>query len=186
MTSAPTIETQRLRLRAHVSSDFDAYADVFASDRAGYMGQLKRRQAWFNFCSDVAQWSLFSHGAWAVETLKDVTFVGQVALLKPDHFPELELGWMMTEAGEGQGYAFEAAQVARDFAYAELGAETLVSYIHPKNARSIALATRLGAVRDDTATRPDGETLEDCVVYRHPDAAALQSGDADGGMEAYV
>jgi RimJ/RimL family protein N-acetyltransferase len=182
MTTAPTIDTQNLRLRAHVSADFDAYADVFASDRAGYMGQLKRRQAWFSFCSDVAQWSLFGHGAWAVETLDGGTFVGQVALLKPDHFPELELGWMMTAQGEGKGYAFEAAQMARDYAYAELGQDTLVSYIDPKNTRSIALATRLGAVRDDNAERPDGETLIETVVYRHPEASALM----DGGMEAYA
>jgi RimJ/RimL family protein N-acetyltransferase len=182
MTTAPTIETQNLRLRAHVSADFDAYADVFASTRAGYMGQLKRRQAWFSFCSDVAQWSLFGHGAWAVERLNDGALVGQVALLKPDHFPELELGWMMTAAGEGKGYAFEAAQMARDYAYAELGRDTLVSYIDPKNTRSIALATRLGAMRDDTAARPDGETLNETVVYRHPDASALM----DGGLEAYT
>jgi RimJ/RimL family protein N-acetyltransferase len=186
MTTAPTIDTQRLRLRAHVSSDFDAYADVFASDRAGYMGQLKRRQAWFSFCSDVAQWSLFGHGAWAVERLEDGAFVGQVALLKPDHFPELELGWMMTAEGEGKSYAFEAAQMARDFAYVELGRDTLVSYIDPKNTRSIALATRLGAMRDDTAVCPDGETHDETIVYRHPCAAALLQGAQDGGMEAYA
>jgi len=93
---------------------------------------------------------------------------------------------MMTEAGEGKGYAFEAAQMARDFAYAELGRDTLVSYIDPNNTRSIALATRLGAQRDDTAARPDGETLEETIVYRHPDAAALLEGDHDGGMEAYA
>lgn len=182
MTTAPTIETQRLRLRTHRIADFDAYADVFASDRASYMGQLKRRQAWFSFCSDVAQWALFGHGAWGIERLEDGRFVGQVALLKPDHFPELELGWMLTAEGEGHGYAFEAAQIVRDYAYAEMGRDTLVSYIDPNNTRSIALAERLGALRDDTAARPDGESLEETVVYRHPTPEALM----DGGMEAYA
>ncbi|WP_417240650.1 GNAT family N-acetyltransferase [Celeribacter halophilus] len=182
MTLAPTIETQRLRLRAHRIDDFDAYADVFSSDRASYMGQLQRRQAWFSFCSDVAQWQLFGHGAWAVDRLEDGKFIGQVALLKPDHFPELELGWMLTSEAEGHGFAAEAAMAARDYAYVEMGRDTLVSYIDPKNTRSIALAERLGAVRDDTALRPDGESLAQTVVYRHPTIDVLQ----DGGMEAYA
>lgn len=117
-----------------------------------------------------------------VERLEDGAFVGQVALLKPDHFPELELGWMLTSEGEGYGYAFEAAEAARDYAYVEMGRDTLVSYIDPMNTRSIALAERLGATRDDSAARPDGESLEETAVYRHPTPDALQ----DGGMEAYA
>ncbi|MCP4820480.1 MAG: GNAT family N-acetyltransferase, partial [Shimia sp.] len=43
------------------------------------------------------------------------------------------------------------------------------SYIDPPNAPSIRLAEKLGAVRDDTAARPDPNDL----VYRHmPEARA--------------
>ncbi len=183
MTLAPTIDTQRLRLRAHVPADFDAYADMFASERARHMhGPLGRREAWFAFCGDVAQWALFGHGAWGVERLDDGAFVGQVALNKPPHFPELELGWFVIEGAEGKGYATEAAMAARDYAYGELGQDTLVSYVTPENTRSIALAERLGAVRDDAAPRPDGESADEVVVYRHPSPDAL----LDGGMEAYA
>ena len=180
MTQAPTITTQRLTLRSHRASDFDAYAGTFASDRAQYMGgPMARRKAWFAFCADIAQWSLFGHGAWGVERNEDGTFIGQVAIGKPPHFPEVELGWMLCDGAEGHGYAFEAATAARDWAYVELGRDTLVSYIDAENIRSIALAERLGAVVDPTAATPDDE---DCLVYRHPDPAALQ----DGGMEAYA
>ncbi|MEL7026999.1 MAG: GNAT family N-acetyltransferase, partial [Pseudomonadota bacterium] len=48
--------------------------------------------------------------------------------------------------------------------FTELGLSTLVSYIDPENARSIALAERLGAVRDDEAEKPEDNPL----VYRHP------------------
>ena len=183
MRLVPTIETQRLRLRGHVESDFGPFADMFASERSRYMhGPLTRRQAWFAFCSDVAQWQLMGHGAWGVERLEDGAFVGQVALGKPPHFPELELGWFVVEGFEGQGYALEAATAARDYAYVEMGRDTLVSYIDPQNDRSIALAERMGATRDDSAERPDGESLDECLVYRHPTPEALQ----DGGMEAYA
>ncbi|MEN8838575.1 MAG: GNAT family N-acetyltransferase [Celeribacter marinus] len=180
MTYAPTITTQRLTLRAHRTSDFDAYATAFASERARFMGgPMERRKAWFAFCGDIAQWSLFGHGAWGVERTDDGIFIGQVAIGKPPHFPEVELGWMLCEGAEGHGYAFEAATAARAWAYGEMGRATLVSYIDAENTRSIALAERLGAFIDPTSATPDDEN---CLVYRHPDPAALQ----DGGMEAYA
>ncbi len=160
----PTLETERLKLRPHRASDFDLYADFFASDRATHMGQLKRRHAWYSFTSDVAQWVLFGHGAWAIELKADQEFAGQIALLKPDHFPELELGWFVLSDYEHQGIAYEAAVAARQYAYSNLGTASLVSYIAPENTRSIALAERLGAQPDPDAARDDPAD----VVYRHP------------------
>ncbi len=55
-------------------------------------------------------------------------------------------------------------QRLRRHAYEDLGWETAVSYIDPANARSIALAERLGCTRDDAADRVHPDDL----VYRHP------------------
>ncbi|MCC1490978.1 GNAT family N-acetyltransferase [Cognatishimia sp. F0-27] len=175
---APILETNRLRLRGHVMADLDALCDLFESDRARYMGgPVPRKEAWRWIASEVAMWDLMGHGAWGVET-RGGTFIGQVGLLKPPHFPETEIGWTVLATGEGQGFAAEAAAAALTWAWAE-GFETLVSYIHPDNARSIALATRLGAVHDPCAPLPAGETSAETRVYRH-------SPDADGSPEAYA
>lgn len=162
----PVLETGRLRLRAHIRADFDAYAALFASPRAAHMGQLKRRHAWYSFTADIAGWILDGHGAWAIET-RNGTLVGQVALNRPDHFPELELGWFLLDGQDGRGYATEAARAALGFARETLGRKTVVSYIAPANASSIRLATRLGARPDPAAPRPDGDTARDTTVYRH-------------------
>jgi RimJ/RimL family protein N-acetyltransferase len=77
--------------------------------------------------------------------------------------PEKELGWLLYDGYEGRGYVTEAAAAMRDWAFAELGIESLVSYMHPENARSAAVAERLGALRDDAAPRQDPED----IVYRH-------------------
>lgn len=162
ITAAPTLTTDRLTLRAHTQADFDAYATFFASPRADHIGTLNRRHAWYSFTSDVAQWALLGFGAWGIEDHSG-RFVGQVAILKPDHFPETELGWFLLDGFEGQGIAYEAAIAARDFAFTTLGLPTLVSYIAPANKRSVALATRLGASLDPAAKRDD----PDDQVYRH-------------------
>ena len=62
---------------------------------------------------------------------------------------------------------YEAAVAARRYAYDTLGWTRPVSYIHPDNARSIALAERLGCVRDPNAACPFPETPD--LVFRHPE-----------------
>jgi RimJ/RimL family protein N-acetyltransferase len=163
---APTLETDRLVLRAHRFEDFQPYAELFASERARFMdGPIAPADAWRNFMCDVGQWAVLGYGAWAVELKATGAFIGQVGLNRPYHFPEDELGWLLFDGHEGQGHALEAATRARDFGFHELGLTTLVSYVDPKNARSIALAERLGAVPDPEAMRPENDP---CIVFRHP------------------
>lgn len=161
---APRLTTERLVLRAPVIGDFPAYAAFWATDRARFMGGPRdTRGAWFCFCHDVAQWALLGHGALMVELAETGETVGQVGLNGGPVFPETELGWMVYDGHEGQGYATEAAFALRAWAFDALGLPTLVSYTDADNYASIAVARRLGAVADDTAPRPDPTDL----VWRH-------------------
>lgn len=177
MPQAPIINTARLRLRGHILADLDQLCDLYETDRAHYMGgPVPRKEAWRWIASEVAMWDLMGHGAWGIETSEGV-FIGQIGLLKPPHFPEAELGWTLLDHAEGKGFAFEAAMAVLGWAWAQ-GFETLVSYIDPENARSIALAKRLGAEHDPAAPLPKGETAQDTVVYRH------HRDDTDGSPKA--
>lgn len=165
MKIAPTLTTERLTLRMHRPEDFDAYADLFTSDRAQHLGRTSDREtAWSHFCVDVAGWPLHGAGAWAIEQTQSGAFVGQVSIAKRRHDTEVELGWFVFAPYEGQGIAAEAATAARAWGYGTLGLKTLVSYIDPENSRSIALAERLGACLDAAAIAPKDRDL----VYRHP------------------
>ncbi|MGD1924723.1 MAG: GNAT family N-acetyltransferase [Paracoccaceae bacterium] len=159
------IETDRLVLRPPKASDKDAYIDFFLSDRATYVGQASNRyQAWKTFAMEAGHWFLHGWGPWVVTRKGSDQAIGSVGPWHPEDFPERELGWLAFAGTEGQGIAFEAAIAARAHDYRTHGAQTLVSYIDPENERSIRLAERLGAVRDDAAARPDPIDL----VYRHP------------------
>ncbi|SMH50803.1 GNAT family N-acetyltransferase [Maritimibacter sp. HL-12] len=175
----PTLQTARLTLRAARRGDFDGFAAELAKPRTGYMdGPFSRDAAWSFFVNDLASWALLGLGGLMLDRAGEV--VGQVAIAQPPHFPEIELGWFIYEGHEGQGYATEAAAALRDWAFANAGLTTLVSYIDPGNAASIRLAERLGAVADPAAALPDGETAAETIVFRHPAPAAL----AADGMEA--
>ena len=149
----PTLRTERLTLRAPLLDDFEDYAAMLTSPRARFLHDgLTRDIAWGWFSSDVAHWHLFGFGALTIEA--EGRAVGQVAVTKGIAFPEPELGWLLYEGAEGQGFATEAAAAMRDYARDEIGVPTLVSYIDPDNTASEGVARRLGAVPDPAADAP--------------------------------
>ena len=96
--------------------------------------------------------------------------IGMVGPWYPEGWPEQELGWSLFGAeSKGVGLAAEAARAVRRHVYTTLNWPTAVSYSAAANARSIALATRLGASLESTATAPgrDGR-----LVFRHPGPGA--------------
>jgi RimJ/RimL family protein N-acetyltransferase len=163
--SAPTLIGARVTLRPHRASDIDRLAAFYETPRSAHVGgPLPRDRVWRDLGYDVGQWTLLGFGSWAVEERVTGSYIGQAGLNLPADFPETEIGWILFEEFEGKGYAYEAAVLARDFAFATLGLATLVSYISPENSRSIMLAERLGAVRDHHAPTPHDDP---CLVYRH-------------------
>lgn len=165
MTAIPVLMTERLTLRAPRLADFEPYAAFFASARAELeRGRKDRKGAWKEFAAVAGQWLLRGYGGFSIEERTTGAYLGEAGVFHDDDYPEPELGWMLVAEAEGRGIAHEAALAVRGWAYATLGLGTLVSYIAPRNSRSIRLAERLGAVRDLTAAAPDPDDL----VFRHP------------------
>ena len=159
-------------LRGPEARDWEGFCAFFTSERARYVGGSdSRRKAWMTFAAEVGHWQLRGYGFWAV-TLKGAgDCLGMVGCWYPETWTEREIGWTLWPEAEGRGIGYEAALASRTYAYDTLGWETAVSYIDPANARSVRLAERLGAVRDEAAAHPfDADTL----VYRHPAPEALQ------------
>ena len=179
LANTPVIETQNLILRAPQYGDWEVWHPFAESDRAQYIDRLDRRTAWRTFASELGNWPLFGFGPFHLERKSDGAILGNVGVLNHDHFPEVEIGWIMYDGSEGQGYAAEAATAVRDWAFGPRGLSTLVSYIDPENSRSIALAERLGARLDPDA---EGEDEGD-LVYRHPNPFGS---DNDGSPAAYA
>ena len=162
----PTIETERLTLRALVANDFDAFADFHASDRSvGVGGPFSRSDAWRRFATFIGHWELRGYGMWSVVEKASGLPVGHVGFWNPEGWAEPELGWIVYQDFEGKGIALEAAMAARNFAYQTMGWVTTTSVISPDNLRSIALAERMGATFERKWETPSGHQA---LIYRHP------------------
>jgi RimJ/RimL family protein N-acetyltransferase len=169
---SPTLETERLILRAPKPSDAEAFIAFYATDRSIYTGGIKSsREAWNFFCTEIGHWVMNGFGMFVVTRKGDETPLGIVGHWYPYGWAEKEVGWVLFDAAhEGQGIASEAATACIDHARKTLGWTEVVSYISPENQGSIKLAERLGAVYDPNAPQP--ETTNPCLVYRHPQPEA--------------
>jgi len=162
----PQLETARPRLRRPDDRDTEAAIAYLGSDRSRLVGgPTDRGTAWRAHAGMVGHWTLRGFGMVTVTLKTDGAIIGQVGCYFPCDWPERELGWhIWSPVHEGCGLAFEAALAVRDHAFGRLGWPTAVSYIDPANARSIALAVRLGARLDSAALAPEpGGAL----VFRH-------------------
>lgn len=172
LTGTPVLTTARLTLRAPQAADWPAFRAFALSDRARYsFRDCDEAKAWRAFCHVAGMWVMRGYGMFVFHQAGQAMPLGMCGPWHPADWPEREIGWTLwSGAAEGQGYAFEAASAARAFAFATLGWETAVSYIDAANARSIALARRLGATEDPAAAAPNPEVPT--LVFRHPGASA--------------
>ncbi|SEQ13352.1 GNAT family N-acetyltransferase [Thalassovita taeanensis] len=165
----PTVETDRLILRAPRASDLDTMADFYADDRSRFVGGPKtRHETWRSLIGMIGHWAIFGYGFWVIEDKATGHPFGGVGIINHEGWDEPELGWHLYAGAEGKGIGHEAALAARDHAARHFGIPAPISYIDPANTRSLALAKRLGATFER-----DGDVMgTPCHIFRHPAAGA--------------
>jgi RimJ/RimL family protein N-acetyltransferase len=173
LRSAPTLETERLVLRAFRQADLDAHAATLADPEVmRHLGgePTSRENAWRKLMMAVGQWPLLGIGYWAIETKADGRLVGQAGLcdfergLTPDISGLPEMGWIFDRSVHGLGIAGEACRAVLDWADRTLTPSPILSIISPDNLPSIKLAERLG-FEQQTVSDYHGEPI---AVFQRP------------------
>jgi RimJ/RimL family protein N-acetyltransferase len=162
----PELRTAQLVLRAPREADFPAMLAFNDSPRTGFVGgPLERRWIWRGLLANIGHWALRGYGLYSVDT-RDGAFAGRVGVIFHDGWPEPELAWHLFDGFEGQGIATEAARAAQADYHARISPAPLMSMIDPRNARSVAVAQRLGAALEATVERSEG--AHDVWRHRRP------------------
>ena len=141
----PRIETDRLVLTPMTIADLDHYLELHSDpDVARFLGPMDRELATTRLESDACVWGERGHGLFKVCDRDDGRFLGRAGLRYWPQFDETEVGWTLRREEWGNGFATEAAAACTDWGFRNLSVPYLTSCIAPENARSIAVAERLG------------------------------------------
>jgi len=147
LSLAPTLETARLTLRLPLAADFDRFAEVQADAESTRFigGVMTRAAAWRRFLQMPGAWMLQGFAMFSVVERASGRWIGQTGPWQPEGWTGTEVGFVFHRDAWGQGYAFEAANAAVDFAFERLGWQEVIHNIDPDNRASIRLAERLGS-----------------------------------------
>ncbi len=152
-TLVPVIETERLVLRGHRLSDFEAFAANLvdpAGTRYTTGKALSEEEAWAKFLRPHSLWRFFGYGYWAVEEKAAGAFLGEVGFsdLKRDIKPSLkgipEIGWVLASQAHGKGFGTEAVGAAIAWGDEYLKSKITCCLINQDNVASIRLAEKYG------------------------------------------
>jgi len=144
----PILETSRLILREFTPDDAGALERVIgdpetmrfypaAFDRAGVEEWIARNRR---------RYAEHGHGLWAMVLKSTGEMIGDcgLAVQNVDGTNEVEIGYHVRRDLWGRGLATEAAGACRDYGFAHLQVERLISLIRPANLPSCRVAEKNG------------------------------------------
>jgi RimJ/RimL family protein N-acetyltransferase len=143
----PVIETERLLLRPTALEDFEPWCAMMADEEvARFIGGVQTpSQVWRSLMSVAGSWTLHGWSFFSVVEKTTNSWIGRLGPWTPHGWPGLEVGWTLTRAAQGKGYATEGAAAAIDWAFDKLGWTEVIHCIDPENIASARVAERLGS-----------------------------------------
>lgn len=182
---APTLHTERLRLRCHALVDLSHCVAMWSDPGVSRhtIGEPSAPQrTWLRLLGYLGHWQLLGFGYWALEEKLSGQYVGECGFaefrrgLHPSIDGMPELGWVVAPRAQGVGYATEALRAIVDWGDAHFGGLTTSCIIQRANLRSLRVAEKLGyrALDSGSAARQS-----EVLLVREPDSG----GHAIGGME---
>lgn len=148
------LETPRLYLREMNQNDFESLCKILQDEETmyAYEGAFSEAevQEWLD--RQIARYQKWNFGLWAVILKETDEMIGQCGLtMQPWKEDEvLEVGYLFQKAYWHQGYATEAAQACKKYAFQTLKALEVCSIIRDSNIASQNVALRNGMTKVDT------------------------------------
>lgn len=151
------LDTQRLYLRELDQGDFDSLCEILQDEETmyAYEGAFSggEVQEWLD--RQRCRYQQWGFGLWAVVLKETGRMIGQCGLtMQPWKESEvLEIGYLFNRSYWHMGYAAEAAEACKRYAFDVLKAEEVCSIIRDTNTASQKVAVRNGMTRTDCWTK---------------------------------
>jgi len=168
----PILETERLTLRGHRTSDLEDSLALWSDPEVvRYIGAKPagREEVWARLLRYIGHWSVAGYGFWQIRERATGRFVGEVGLadfkrdLALSFDGAAETGWVLAPWSHGRGYATEAMTAVLAWADASVHVRT-VCLIDPGNIPSLRVAMKCN-YRE--FARADYKGVEVRVLERH-------------------
>ena len=166
--TAPTIETERLTLRAHQLSDFPDIVGMWADPKVvrHISGKPSTpEESWSRMLRYCGHWQLMGYGFWAIQNKANSEYIGETGIanfrraLTPSQGDRPEAGWVLKSAEHGKGYATEAATAIIDWADEHLDYPGTFCILDPAHTASLNVASKIGFTNETLGTYRDQPTL---------------------------
>jgi RimJ/RimL family protein N-acetyltransferase len=142
------IETSRLILREFTPYDADSLELILSDPEAMrfYPSAFDRSGVERWIARNMQRYAKNGHGLWAMVLRSSDEMIGDCGLTVQDvdGVDEIEVGYHVRRDLWGQGLATEAARACRDFGFARLPVERVISLIRPENLPSRRVAEKNG------------------------------------------
>ena len=159
------LTTRRLRLRKLEAADADALAIVLCDPVAmrWYPRPYSHVEVDDWIARNRARYDDDGFGLWAVEWIKDGSFVGDCGLVMQslEETRVVEVGYHVLPAWQRRGIATEAALACRDYARDVLQVGKLYAFVRPENEASRRVAAALGMRVEKSLVRGAGDFLHE-------------------------
>lgn len=169
------IKTPRLIIRQWKEADHEPYVQLnMDADVMEFFPSTKTKKQtlaqieWFS--QHINQ---YGYGFFAVERKDNHQFIGFTGLSRPgfeSYFtPCVEIGWRLSKANWGQGFAYEAAKACLEYGFTTLTLNEIYSFTSVHNVRSEKVMIKTGMMRQGFFEHPqieEGHFLKRHVLYK--------------------
>lgn len=142
------LETERLYLRKMTKGDFKDLCNILCDERTMYAYAhaftFEEAENWLN--KQLARYERDGFGLWAVILKETGAFIGQcgLTLQETPQKTVTEIGYLFRREYWRNGYAIEAAQACKNYAFNVLGVNEVYSIIRDNNLASRRVAEKNG------------------------------------------
>jgi RimJ/RimL family protein N-acetyltransferase len=159
------LTTNRLTMRPHGEADFAELMAMWADpDVVRLLGGVpsSEEESWARLLRYAGNWALLGYGFWCVRHRDTGAYLGDIGFLAArrigvDGFDgDPEIGWSLTSAAQGHGFAREAVMAALGWGSTRF--RRTVAMINPLNTASEAVARRCGFTPFATSRYKDAPT----------------------------